>query len=278
MTQSIERQDVTLHTSDGLALGATGWRNASVSSGVVVIAAATGVHHRFYRRFAEFLVTGGFEVLAFDWRGMGSSRTAEGHRDPRLTMRNWGERDLAAAIAWAAQRADGRNVHVVGHSFGGQALGLAANADRVTRAVFVGAQHGWMGHWPLQLRVPLWFLWRFGMPLGAALLGRFPSNLLGMGETLPQEVAREWAHWCARPEHMGTWDGHAALQIPLLSISFEDDAFAPRTAAAALLREYRSADVVHEHQPATGLGHFGFFRGGSATPLWERTLRFLRAR
>lgn len=274
--QPVQRHELTLSTTDGLALGATHWRGESADHGVIVVATATGVHHRFYRRFAEFLAQGGFQVLAFDWRGMGASRTERGHRDPRLTMRHWGERDLAAAIAWADQRADGQPVHLLGHSFGGQALGLAPNADIVRRAVFVGSQHGWMGHWPLPLRVPLWLLWRVGMPLGAATLGRFPSNLLGMGETLPQEVAREWARWCSRPEHMGTWGGHAALRIPLLAISFADDAFAPRTAAAALLREYRSAQVLHEHQPATGLGHFGFFRGGSALPLWERVLGFLR--
>lgn len=272
----VQRHDLSLTTTDGLTLGATHWRSEAADHGVIVIATATGVHHRFYRRFAEFLTQGGYEVMAFDWRGMGASRTERGHRDPRLTMRHWGERDLATAIAWADERAHGRPVQLVGHSFGGQALGLAPNADRVKRALFVGSQHGWMGHWPLGLRIPLWLLWRFAMPLGAATLGRFPSNLLGMGETLPQEVAREWARWCSRPEHMGTWEGHAALHIPILSLSFEDDEFAPRTAAAALLREYRNADVLHEHQPATGLRHFGFFRGGSALPLWERARRFLR--
>ena len=76
---------------------------------------------------------------------------------------------------------------------------------------------------------------------------------------------------------MGSWDGHAALRLPLLALSFEDDAFAPAAAAAALLRQYVQATVSHEHQPATGLGHFGFFRGGPALPLWERVQRFLVA-
>lgn len=271
----VQRADLSLTTTDGLSLGATHWRAEAADHGVIVIATATGVHHRFYRRFAEFLAHGGFEVMAFDWRGMGASRTDRGHRDPRLTMRHWGEQDLSAAIAWADARANGRRVHLVGHSFGGQALGLASNADRVDRALFVGSQHGWVGHWPLHLRVPLWLLWNFGMPLGAATLGRFPSSLVGMGETLPQAVALEWARWCSRPEHLGTWEGHAALRLPLLSLSFDDDVFAPRRAAEALLREYRSAEIVHEHQPATGLGHFGFFRGGSALPLWERARDFL---
>jgi predicted alpha/beta hydrolase len=277
MTQQIRHREVYFTADDGLRIGGTHWHGATAEHGVVVIATATGVHHRFYRRFAEYLAQHGFEAMAFDWRGMGASRTPRGHRDPRLTMRNWGERDLTAAIAWADRQAEGRPVHLVGHSFGGQALGLAPNAARVRRAVFVGAQHGWMGHWPLRLRVPLWWLWRMAMPVGATVLGRFPSRLLGMGETLPKGVAAQWARWCARPEHMGTWGGHAALRLPMLALSFEDDAFAPERAAAALLRQYAQASVTHEHHPATGLGHFGYFRGGQALPLWERTQRFLAA-
>lgn len=277
MTPSVRHHEVRLDTVDGFPLGGTHWWDGRDDRGVIVVATATGVHHRFYRRFAEFLSQRGFEVMAFDWRGMGASRSARGHRDPRVTMRRWGEQDLSAAIAWADRRAAGRAVHLVGHSFGGQALGLASNASRVQRAVFVGAQHGWMGHWPWRLRVPLWWLWRVAMPLGARVLGQFPSRLLGMGETLPKGVAEEWSRWCSRPEHMGTWEGHAALRLPLLSLSFDDDMFAPRRAAAALLRQYAQATVTHEHQPATGLGHFGFFRGGAALPLWERVDRFLAA-
>lgn len=275
MEALIRQRDLQFDADDGLSIGGTHWQGATADHGVVVIATATGVHHRFYRRFGEFLAQRGFEVVAFDWRGMGASRTPRGHRDPRLTMRNWGERDLSAAIAWADRQAAGRPVHLVGHSFGGQALGLAPNAARVQRAVFVGAQHGWMGHWPFRLRVPLWWLWRVAMPLGARLLGQFPSRLLGMGETLPKGVAEEWSRWCSRPEHMGTWEGHATLRIPVLSLSFEDDAFAPARAAAALLEQYAQAETLHEHQSATGLGHFGFFRGGAAQPLWERVRRFL---
>ncbi len=115
----VESSPLELETGDGLLLGATHWWPNGPSRGVVLVAPATGVPHRFYRHFASHIAGHGFEVVAWDWRGIGASRTALGHRDARLTMRAWGERDLEAAIAWADRRARGQRVALVGHSFGG---------------------------------------------------------------------------------------------------------------------------------------------------------------
>ncbi len=267
---------VTLVTEDGLPLAGTRWLATGESRGVVLIAPATGVPHRFYLPFSTYLAAQGFDTLTWDWRGIAESRRDCSMRDARLTMRAWGELDLAAAIAWAGRRAATGRILFVGHSFGGQALGLAPNAHLIDRAVLVGAQHGWMGHWPLRHRLPLALLWRIAMPLASTVAGHFPSSLVGMGEDLPRGVAREWAQWCARREHLGTWAGHATLDLPMLALSFDDDVFAPRAAAAALLREYSAAQVTHEHRPTEGLGHFGFFRQGRAPALWDRVATFLR--
>jgi predicted alpha/beta hydrolase len=107
------------------------------------------------------------------------------------------------------------------------------------------------------------------------LLGRFPSSELGFGEDLPEGVARELALWCRRREHLGTWEGHAMLDLPILALSFADDRIAPRTAVDALLREYRSARVVREHHADDPLGHFDFFRQGYAERHWQRVVTFL---
>jgi predicted alpha/beta hydrolase len=268
---------VRFESTDGYPLAATHWANGTAERGIVLIAPATGVPHRFYRHFAAGLVRAGFEVLSWDWRGMSASASTEGMRDPRLTMRAWGERDLTAAIAWADHQAAGRRVMAVGHSFGGQALGLAQNAARIERAVLIGAQHGYVGLWPWRLQPGLRLLWRVAMPAAAALLGRFPSSLVGLGVDLPAGVAREWARWCSRPEHLGTWEGHARLTIPMLALSFEDDAFAPRRPAAELVAKYANARIRHEHFPREGLGHFGFFRPARGEPRWGMVTEFLRS-
>jgi predicted alpha/beta hydrolase len=266
---------VTLLTEDGFPLGGTRWLAGGESRGVVLIAPATGAPHRFYVPFAEFLARKGFDTLTWDWRGIGDSRHETSSRDPRFTMRAWGTEDLSAAIAWAERRAPDRPIYFVGHSFGAQALGLATNANRVSRAVFIAGHHGWLGHWPADKRPALRLLWQVLVPLGATLLGRFPSSQLGFGEDLPEGVARELALWCRRREHLGTWEGHASLEMQILALSFADDRIAPRNTVDALVREYRSARVIREHLSETGFGHFDFFRQGFAEEHWQRVVAFL---
>lgn len=271
---------LTLVTEDGFPLAATRYRARAALRGVVVVAPATGVRMRYYAAFAEFLASQGFEVLTWDWRGIGDSRHEAGWRDRRLTMRAWGERDLTAAIAWAARRDNGAPVLFVGHSFGGQALGLAPNADRVARAVLVTAQHGWLGHWPRRDRLGLRLLWQGVMPFLATTLGRFPSSWFGLGEDLPRGVAHDWAAWGRRREHLGSWGGHAALTLPLLVYSVSDDRFAPPRAVEALVRQYAQANVsLRSLRPAEfgvdALGHWAFFRAGVMTALWHEVATFL---
>lgn len=271
---------LTLVTEDGYPLAATRYRARATLRGLVVIAPATGVRMRYYAAFAEFLASQGFEVLTWDWRGIGDSRHEAGLRDRRLTMRAWGERDLAAAIGWAARRDQSTPVLLVGHSFGGQALGLASNADRVARAVLVTAQHGWLGHWPARDRLLLRPLWHVVMPILATVLGRFPSSWFGFGEDLPSGVARDWARWGRRREHCGTWLGHGRLHIPMLVYSVSDDRLAPPAAVEALIRAYSQAPVRRRHlRPEelglAALGHWGFFRLGMVPSVWAEVADFL---
>lgn len=269
------RAPLTLITDDGLPIGATRFRATRSRQGVALVAPATGAPQRFYRAFAEHLAAEGWDVLTWDWRGVGESRFGISPRDPRLTMDAWGRQDLAAAIAWADRRAQGQPVVLVGHSFGGQALGLAPNGHLVSTAVLVAAQHGWLGHWPLRARLQLLLLWHVVVPLVCALLGRWPASWFGKGEDLPSGVARQWARWCRSPRYLGDWGGHHRLRPAIHALTFADDPIAPQEAARALLAEYAgAASVVHRHVTpgevgVERIGHFGFFRAGSVPDLWH---------
>lgn len=272
---------LTLVTDDGFPLAATRYLAQARRRGLALIAPATGVRMRYYRPFAAALASRGWDVLTWDWRGIADSRHGVAWRDPRLTMRAWGEQDLAAAIGWADRRDAQAPVVLVGHSFGGQAVGLAPNADRLAAVALVAAQVGWYGLWPMPTRALLWGLWHVAMPVGARLLGRFPSSRVGMGEDLPEHVAREWARWCRRRDTFGDWGGHARLSVPVTGWSFADDPFAPRLAAEALTAKYEAAPARrHHHVEPTAhgrveIGHFGFFRPGVVPGLWEDVFSFL---
>src|SRR5918997_3735981 len=115
--------DLDIPAADGFSLAATLFGDDGGSAErVVLVAPATGVRRRLYRAFAEFLAGEGFDVVTWDWRGTGDSRPPS-LRGVEATMRDWGQRDLAGVIDWAATRYAAARLSVVGHSFGGQAVG-----------------------------------------------------------------------------------------------------------------------------------------------------------
>jgi predicted alpha/beta hydrolase len=270
---------ITLPATDGYALAGSLFAPDEAPERVLLVAPATGVRRRLYDAYAEYLASLGFGVVTWDWRGTGDSRP------PRLrgfsaTMSDWARRDLAGVIDWAGACFPGARLFALGHSFGGQGVGLAHNAGRLEGLLAVAAQSGWWRHWPAGQRWKYALLWHALMPAATHLLGYFPARRLGTGEDLPRGVALEWARWCRSPDYLGDWAGHQALRAPILALSFGDDPFAPRAAVEALLARYGSPRKEHRHvSPAehggAPIGHFGFFREGRVPALWAQTADWL---
>jgi predicted alpha/beta hydrolase len=266
--------DLTIPAADGFSLAATLFGDDSrAAERVVLIAPATGVKRRLYRPFAEFLAAEGFAVATWDWRGTGDSRPPS-LRGFEATMRHWGERDLAGVIDWVTARYPNARLGAVGHSFGGQSVGLAKNRERIRRLATIGAQSGYLGHWPRPQRYMYAALWYVAVPLATRLAGFFPARFFRLGEDLPSGVALQWALWCRSPAYLGEWSGHRSFAGPILSIGFMDDPFAPPGAVQALHARYGSKKQQHwliapEELGATKIGHFGFFRPGVTPTLWR---------
>lgn len=268
----------TIPATDGFELGASRFEGPDAPVRVVLISPATGVRRGVYRQLAAFLAGRGAAVVTWDWRGTGGSRPANLRGFPG-TMRDWAMRDLEGVLHWARRRFTGTSLHVVGHSFGGQALGLARSAGEIDSAVTLAAQSGYLGHWPWRLRLPLIGLWYGLMPGLAHAIGYFPARRLGLGEDLPRDVALEWARWCRRPEYLGDWSGHRRFTVPLLAFSFDDDPIAPPRAVDALHAQF-GGPVTRRHLlprelGVPRLGHFEFLRAGVAPALWEELAAWL---
>lgn len=276
--RAVVEEIVAIPTRDGRRLAGTHYAPAGGGRGdAVLINSATGVKRGYYERYARFLAARGFDVLTYDYRGIGGSIQSSPRSEPG-GMRVWGEQDVAAAIDFAAARFPGRRLHAVGHSAGGQLLGLADNNHKVASLLGVSAQSGYWRHWRGARRWQLFALWHGAMPLLARLLGYFPSRAIGFGEDLPGRVAREWARWCRHPDYIVDAAGRPiragfdAFRGRIVAYAIADDWMAPEAAVRALMATYRNADVeVHMLSPQAlglrGIGHFGFFRERSAA-LW----------
>src|SRR6202043_1582894 len=184
--------DITFPAMDGYLLGATLFLPLGAKRHAVLINSATAVPRRIYRGFAGYLARRGCAVLTYDYRGIGDSRQKSlvGYNQPKslvgfkASMSDWAALDATAAVAWMRERYNTLPLGYVGHSFGGQALGLLPNNAEVPRALLIASQ---AGYWKLMAspeRYRVYAMLTFaGVPL-ARLLGYAPG-WMGIGEDLP---------------------------------------------------------------------------------------------
>jgi predicted alpha/beta hydrolase len=280
-------RNLTIYADDGYALSAQYFHSPTDPQGLVIINSATGTPRRYYRRFAEFLSEDGFDVVTYDYRGIGESAPAN-LRGFQAQMRDWGQKDFPAVIKWCREHRPTTPILGVGHSVGGQILGLAPNNESVDAMLFVCCQHTWWGHWPRSHWPRLHLMWSVLLPGLSHAMGYFPASWLGMGEALPKGVALEWAAWAKAkgytPEVIGpgVQSGYDRYDGEILSLSFEDDTFAPHRAASALLDVFPSAKREHRHldpkPEGFQVGHFGYFRPQFRDTLWPEARYWLKRR
>lgn len=282
-----ETEVVEIICDDGQRLCGHFLRASLAGSGLpVLLAPATGVKQHFYLRFARWLAAQGHDVLVFDYRGIGLSLHGA-LADCRASLAQWGQQDQVAALNWLLERTGARQLVLVGHSAGGQMIGLLPNHHRVARMVGVAASTGWFKG----MRPGFAFKARLGLlgllPLGIRLKGYAPTSVLGLGEDLPAGVARQWGQWCAAGGYAThavratpAQDFHASVRMPLTLLYAEDDDIATPATVADLLRTLPAAphQVVAVSPRMFGLatlGHLNWFRQ-SHQAVWPLIARAVR--
>jgi predicted alpha/beta hydrolase len=273
-------RDLTVITSDRERLAATLFEPATARA-TVLIHGATATRRRYYQPFAHYLAEAGYRVVTYDYRGIGGSRPAS-LRGFRATMTDWARRDAKAVIERVRFSYPGPLLSI-GHSFGGQLLGLVDEAHAVDAAIMVGAQLGYYGHWD-RGRAGLAAFWWLAVPALTAVYGYLPGRFGLGGVDLPAGVAREWGRWCRSPgylsdHHEGGDARFARFAAPTRFYSFTDDAIAPPRAVDAILDRLTGASIDHQRlSPAElgvdRIGHFGFFRSTVRDSLWRDARRF----
>jgi predicted alpha/beta hydrolase len=238
--------------------------------GCALIAAAMAVPARFYSRYAQYLATTGLAALAVDYRGIGTSRIGPVKDDP-AKFHEWGEQDLGGAVDYLTSRYPGLPLHWIGHSAGGQLMGLLPSAP-IASALFVASGSAYCGAYQGRARVIISSLFYVGLPAMVAIKGYLPMKAFGQGEDLPPGVAREWASFGRHPRYVRKYAdlkgglGFDSYTGPLRAVAFSDDSYAPKGAVEKLLELYPNArkELMLHPGPA---GHFGFFKQAD---LWRQ--------
>jgi predicted alpha/beta hydrolase len=210
-------EELHIECTDGIRLAGTLYAadesKSSAEGPLVLISGATGAPRGFYGSFARALANAGARaVLTYDYRGMSASPRPSGWSG-RINMRDWARLDMAAAIERLHAVAPDRKMVGIGHSFGGQALGICGRPERFDRYCLIASLSGyWRGTdtpWKNLIMMNV-----IGVPL-TTLFGRtIPA--MGLGDSIPASVFRDWTRWYNNPEYffddpqVGARAGYAA--------------------------------------------------------------------
>jgi predicted alpha/beta hydrolase len=238
----------------------------------MLFANAMAVRQDYYHALARFFAASGVHVTTFDYA----------IPDTDVTVTDW-VNDIAEMLVEARKPAPDLPLLYMGHSLGGQLIGVTPGNEAVAAALHVTAGSGYYkfnDRMPVLVRA-LWFVY---MPLFTPIFGYFPGKALRAVGDLPRGVTWQWRQWCLKRDYLlADNDDYRArysrFATPILSISFEDDDINTKNGIDHLHSSYPNVRRRHFNPKDVGqsrIGHFGFFNERCREPLWEEVLDWLR--
>ena len=85
----------------------------------VIVGPAAAVSQSFYKGFCEYLANAGFDVMSFDFRGVGLSKTRHIREYRDIGFLAYAEHDYPAVVNTLLEKFPNQPLYIVGHSVGG---------------------------------------------------------------------------------------------------------------------------------------------------------------
>ncbi len=273
---------IQIETSRNYKIACTEFKANANSTKTLIIASATGVSQSYYKSFAEFLCRNNINVYTFDYSGIGDSLIGF-IRDVKTSAAEWGQVDLEAVIKYCLTKHPSKSITLLGHSIGGQLIGLAPSSIRIEKIILVAAQSGYWKFWKGFGRIKMLANWYLLFPLATRIFGYLPSEKLSAMKNLPRGVALEWRKWCTSKNYLFEHVPNSGLYYSLIkskmtSYSVSDDNYAPKEAVDWLTNKYENADTIRIHLKPNEfgqnkVGHFGLFKKKLASNFWESLIQ-----
>lgn len=248
---------------------------------VLVIASATGVRQSFYKKFAEFISSQRIIVITFDYYGIGSS-LKKPIKDITTNVADWGVKDLDSVINYSINNFPDCKRTILGHSIGGQLIGLSKLSSKMDKVILVAAQSGYWKYWNGVGRIKMWANWHILFPVLIKLFGYLPSKRISGMENLPKNVAKQWKDWSKKSNYLlseialeeTVFD---KLKTEITAFSIENDQFAPKKAVEWMTERFSQARIKSVHlipidYNTSKIGHFGIFKDKFRNNIWQMLL------
>lgn len=277
-------QSINILTEDNYSLSAHLFESKNSNGKLLLINSATGVKQQIYFSFAQFFSEQGFTVMTYDYRGIGLSKPDE-MKGFEASMRIWGTKDYKAVTNYIKINFPDYQKFCLGHSVGALILGMNKDSEMFDEFIFVGTQNAFVGNLKLRTKIEAYLGFGIAQPLSTRLLGYFPANWFGLGESLPSGSAFDWRILILNKNSTNKLlekvdDFSRNLTQKVFVIRAEDDVWLTEKGVKSLLENtypklkptYR---LVKTSESEKGeIGHINFFRSYNKK-LWNIILKEL---
>jgi predicted alpha/beta hydrolase len=283
-------EKIKIITTDGIALDAN-LLLPTQPKAVIQINGATAVLKEFYLNIATYLYENNYAVLIFDYRGIGGSAPKEGLRNCTYEYTDWARKDMTAALAYLKNKFPGLPIMFLGHSVGGQSIGLIQNTAKTVKAlVTVNSSSGYHGGMTIKYHLRNFFFFEVVRPLTLGIWGYGKLKSFGFMEDLPKKIYNSWREWCSvsdyffDPKYASTIEGiegYKNLDFPITVFRAADDDIATPINNHNLWKHIISSKPIEQItlQPQDynlkAIGHFDLFRKKHKETLWPVILEKL---
>ena len=253
----------------------------------VIVGPAAAVSQSYYTGFCEYLAEAGFDVMSFDFRGVGQSKTRDIREYRDIGFLAWAEHDYPTVVETMKEKFPDQPLYIIGHSVGGWMPALTKISGKIDGLIAVAALSGYWRLMAKPQRYLHFMVWYFIAPLAIRIYGYWPG-WAGMKADTSAALGLDFAHWAKKPgfifdeprihatEHANRFLGHLHL------FQIADDSWGTPVAVKAVHDRYpnaktRAIEVVEPKKYGIPfIGHFNFFRSSHRDTLWALALKRLQ--
>ena len=271
-------RNIVILTEDQYPLAAHIFEPEYSNKKILLINSATGVKQQIYFSFAKHFADKGFTVITYDYRGVGLSKPPK-MKGFLASMRSWGTLDYKSLTQYIQKNYPDYKTYCLGHSVGALILGMNKDSECFDKFVFVGTQNAYVGNLALRTKLEAYIGFGIAQPLSTKVLGYFPANWFGLGESLPSGCAFDWRSLILNKKSINlllqkSQNFSHLLHQRVFVLRAEDDNWVTEKGVLSLLNDtypnlqptYRL--VKTSESDKNEIGHVNFFRSYNKN-LWD---------
>lgn len=273
-------------TEDSATLNGIIFYPQSEPKAVVVINPATAIKTQYYYPFARFLTENGFVSVVWNYRCFCESKS-EKLSQSKASFSDFGTKDIPAILKFVKEKFDNTPIIGIGHSVGGQQLGLVSNNYFYNGFLAVATSSGYARNMPLHYKLQSLLFFKIFGPLSIFIKNYVCSKKFNIMEDLPRYVFSEWKRWCSKENYLFHEDfigtslpkgNYEALPFPIHVLTSSDDEVATSKNLDSFWKHVKSkhgikfTTIKPSNIGCKKIGHLGYFRGKYSLTVWKELL------